>query len=660
LGSPAAIADFQQFRGPVGGEKYLEEQSSLGQVGKITHIKTNGEPYSPLKGFDFRKAITSASKMTSKSSCTNGIIAGIAASLFTKNPLPLLVGLSGCFPSASAQQKVGGEFQVNNYTNETQSIPSVTGLNNNSFVVAWTSGDQGVSRDVYGQIFHQNGSKIGNTFQLNTYSTNDQTQPYVTDLNNGNFVAAWTSDYQDGDRGGVYGQIFADNSSKIGNEFQINSFTTNTQSGPSIANLDNGNFVTVWSSNSQDGSGYGVYGQLFSSNASKIGNEFRVNTFISGWQWIPSIASLSNSHFVVTWAGAGPSGGDDIHGQLFANNGTKIGSEFQINPNNPSIQSHNGESAARINDGFVEIWHSQDQDGSGAGVYGQLFSSNASKIGSEFQVNTYINNTQSRPSVASFSNGNFVVAWHSETQDGDGWGAYGQLFNENATKIGNEFQVHTNTTNDQKNPSVAFLQNGNFVVTWGGDDQAGNLTAVFGQIFHDNITYPPSSTSTSSSTSSTSTSTTSSTKSSTVKTTSSSSSDIREILLPSSNPNNRFLWLWLLLGITGGITCLGLTGYYLSKKRRKESALPKHAELDALGGPAADVHRQDSRRDSEYSKLSDLQGAPTDRNYANRPQKDRDPEYANRPKRADRESQYANAAVEGSESSETDIVPGEF
>ena len=47
-------------------------------------------------------------------------------------------------------------------------------------------------------------------------------------------------------------------------EFQVNTWTTDDQLGPSIASLPNGGFVVVWQSDWQDGSWAGVYGRIFS------------------------------------------------------------------------------------------------------------------------------------------------------------------------------------------------------------------------------------------------------------------------------------------------------------------------------------------------------------------------------------------------------------
>jgi len=76
--------------------------------------------------------------------------------------------------------------------------------------------------------------------------------------------------------------IYAQNATpvKVGSEFQLNTYTTDNQDYTDIAIHSDGSFIVVWSSNGQDGSLKGVYGQWFDSAGNKAGNEFRVNTYI--------------------------------------------------------------------------------------------------------------------------------------------------------------------------------------------------------------------------------------------------------------------------------------------------------------------------------------------------------------------------------------------
>ncbi len=81
----------------------------------------------------------------------------------------------------------------------------------------------------------------------------------------GNFVVAWESySNQDGSSSGVFGQRFDSSGARAGTEFQVNTYTTGGQgSYPQAVAVSPNNFVVVWHSPDQDGSGLGIFGQRF-------------------------------------------------------------------------------------------------------------------------------------------------------------------------------------------------------------------------------------------------------------------------------------------------------------------------------------------------------------------------------------------------------------
>lgn len=110
----------------------------------------------------------------------------------------------------------------------------------------------------------------GTEFQINTYTAGDQFDPSVTSLSDGGFVVTWTSVKQDGgSSGGVYGQRYTAIGASVGDEFQINTYTRKGQGDPSVTSLSDGGFVVTWRSNGQDGNvGVGgIYGQVLDANA---------------------------------------------------------------------------------------------------------------------------------------------------------------------------------------------------------------------------------------------------------------------------------------------------------------------------------------------------------------------------------------------------------
>ena len=560
--------------------------------------------------------------LSSKSSCVNGLVGGTLGSLLLQHPLPLFLGLSQCFSGVQAQQKVGSEFLVNNYTLNDQQFPSIASFPNGNFVVTWQSDDQDASSwEVYGQLFNGTGNEIGGEFRVNTYIPGSQDSPSVSSFANGNLVVTWQSLDQDGSGYGIYGQLFNGTGAKIGREFQVNTYTSGSQRFPSVAILKDGNFISIWQSDGQDGSFYGIFGQLFDANGTKIGSEFLVNNYTLNDQQYPSVASLQDGNFVVTWESQ-DSAQRGVFGQLFDGGGNKIGNEFQVNTyvfddqRMPAVGCFN-------NGNIVVTWSSRWQDGDLDGVYGQLFDEQGKKVGTEFQVNSEVVKQQRISDVASLSNDHFIVVWQSGSQDGSSWGVFGQLFDETGIKIGNEFRVNTYMVDDQSQPSVAGLQDGNFVVTWHSNLQDGSGFGIFGQIFHDNITYSSTSSTTSSSTTSTTSSTSSSTTTSSTMSTGSpsaksskssstsrtskssifrSSSGIsHEISSSSSSPSNkRLLWLWLLLGIGSGATCLGSTVIFFLKSRNKE------ANGDVLTAELGEIEQTNgSTGEGDYQRTPD-------------------------------------------------------
>ncbi len=90
-------------------------------------------------------------------------------------------------------------------------------------------------------------------------------------------------------------------------------------------------------------------------------------------------------------------------------------------------------------------------------------------LGDEFQVDTFSTGdqqTSGNQAVAMDAAGNFVVVWQSQGQDGDGWGVYGQRFDADGQRLGDEFRVNTTGVGDQTSPAVAMNASGQFLVAW--------------------------------------------------------------------------------------------------------------------------------------------------------------------------------------------------
>ena len=144
---------------------------------------------------------------------------------------------------------------------------------------------------------------------------------------------------------------------------------------------------------------------------------------------------------------------------------------------------------ALANGDFVVAWDSEDQDGSGKGAFAQIFSSDGTKKGSEFQVNTGTQNNQEHPTVTALDDGGFIIAFMSYGQDGESsnyTNSYAQRYDASGATVGSQFILHNNSDQYQHMPVVTALDNGKFVATW--QAQYTNQYKIYSRIFDSNNT----------------------------------------------------------------------------------------------------------------------------------------------------------------------------
>ena len=214
------------------------------------------------------------------------------------------------FASSGAAQ--GTEFQVNTYTVGFQSLtfffsgggPAVSSDTAGGFVVVWDNAPgYGYTSTIAGQRFDPGGSRLGTEFEVASYTSQYDLQPDVARSNGGDFVVVWgrASFVSLPPAVEAFGRYYNSDGSPMGTEFQVNTYTTGDQgfrsifggNGSAVATAPGGRFTVVWDSaasyvagmgpvaapagsqprgitipgdtpGTQDGSGFGVFGQQFS------------------------------------------------------------------------------------------------------------------------------------------------------------------------------------------------------------------------------------------------------------------------------------------------------------------------------------------------------------------------------------------------------------
>src|SRR5262249_39765025 len=126
--------------------------------------------------------------------------------------------------------------------------------------------------------------------------------------------------------------------------------------------------------------------QMFAANGTPIGSAFRVNTYTTDWQQHPAIAALSDGGFIIAWT-----------------------SNNQVPDHDTLIQDRTD-------------------------IFAQRFDAAGSRLGGEFRVNTIVKDTQDNARIASLSNGGFVIAWWTR-----GSNVEAQVYSSAGAKMGTEF-----------------------------------------------------------------------------------------------------------------------------------------------------------------------------------------------------------------------------
>jgi len=267
---------------------------------------------------------------------------------------------------------------------------------------------------------------------------------------------------------------------RIGGQIPVNTATWNAQQLPLITTLANGGFVVVWRDDSLgvggatgDSDGAAIKAQVFAADGTMVGTEILVNTATAGSQYATQITALPGGGFVVTWTdesqGVGGATGDNslnaVKAQVFTDAGVPVGTEILVNTVITFNQT--APQVTALSDGrFVVTWENQSEGGN---LKAQIFTAAGAKVGAEILVNTATGGNHLDARITALSDGGFVVTWADSSVsggDGSGYSIKAQVFAAGGARVGTEIAVNTATAGNQYAPQITELADGGFLVTW--------------------------------------------------------------------------------------------------------------------------------------------------------------------------------------------------
>ncbi|MEO0032096.1 MAG: hypothetical protein RIS94_1854 [Pseudomonadota bacterium] len=368
----------------------------------------------------------------------------------------------------------GGEFRVNTATAGDQTVPAVAQLTNGGFVVTWT--DASVT-GIKAQVYDATGAKVGAEFLVNTSSAGEQDRPAVAGLADGGFIVTWHDfGVPNGD---IKARTFAADGTAQGAEITVNAGEASgtSQRWPAIAVLSNGNYVVAWEdwNTAYDSSGRrDIVAQMFAFDGTALGTRFRVNANDGTDQAWPKLAALANGGFVATWqqSDAAPGVSDFGHvnvvAQVFDANGAKAGAQVVVGQSTFGDQA-NASVVGLVGGGFAISW--TDTQGTeqswSADCFAQVYTATGIAVGDQIAVSAVPGTNEWSEGLTALADGGFVISWKGAMPGDASWHAVGaRAYSAEGTPLGDAFRVSTATANDQHISALATLASGQVVAVW--------------------------------------------------------------------------------------------------------------------------------------------------------------------------------------------------
>ena len=330
----------------------------------------------------------------------------------------------------------------------------------------------------------------GGTFASNSTVT-------VTAMNNnGCAFANWTSDSSVVSTNASYTFTLNSNVELVANfvpnplavqgpEFSILGSLPGDQVWPSLSLSPSGGCI-AWQDNWIDHKGGGIGASLLDTSFN-AGHTFRVNKVVTGNQFKPQVQLLANDNIIFVWQGSVTVGGKPYIYARFAKNPAKDATTYGTNFYTSDIQVNTytadqqvDPAVAALPDGSAIItWASYGENGSGSmwGVYARRLTAAGKAIAADnngstkqFPVTQYTSYNQRNPAVATLAGGNYVIAWVSEQErSANSVDIYARIFSPAGVPVTDEIAVNSET-NFCDSPAVAPLNDGGFTVVWAQQD----------------------------------------------------------------------------------------------------------------------------------------------------------------------------------------------
>lgn len=268
---------------------------------------------------------------------------------------------------------------------------------------------------------------VGNQFQVNDYTTGIQRDPRAVWDGVDGFVVVWQSEGPDGDSAGVAARRVSLESLAVGmpsgSEFVVNSYTPGNQARPELTSDGSGGFAVVFEN--QGGTAEDPTSPIslraFDSGDQPLFGDLQVNTTTTGDQGLPSVVQTASGDFLVSFLDDSPGlTGEAVRVRRIDAAGVPVGADFLIH-DELAWRAYGVPISSDGGDGFVVAWttdYATASDPDPSSIRARRLDSAGQPLGSSFQVNSFTTEDQYEAFVSTDGDGGFVVSWDSYPIDG--------------------------------------------------------------------------------------------------------------------------------------------------------------------------------------------------------------------------------------------------
>jgi hypothetical protein len=190
---------------------------------------------------------------------------------------------------------LGDEFPVSAAPTRFETTPAVAVAHDGSFAVVFSVFDEKMDpAGIRLQRFAADGRRVGDEVVASGPHKTSQIEPVVAAAPDG-YIVAWLDAESDGDDYGVLARRFDLEGRPLGDPQVVNTTRQGPQNAAAVAVAPDGRFAIAW--NSSDGDKSGVFAQMFAADGTRQGDELRVNHCTKGKQMLRPAAGTQRLAF---------------------------------------------------------------------------------------------------------------------------------------------------------------------------------------------------------------------------------------------------------------------------------------------------------------------------------------------------------------------------